>query len=238
MIFISSCVSFNVQYWNQLSRLQRNIIIVVVSGLCILLVLWIPSIQTNNDTPENEYVGNHIRITPIRDPQQPDLAALMNDDSGRRHSAKTNGNVNSNSDANANANDIDMMAKNNNINKNRLVVDDLLANAKEINYDDNNVIDNVENVRNNAIDDGVDLPNRVEFKGPTNDRQRAVVAAAKHAWSGYKKYAWGHDNLKPISMGFHDWFGLGLTIVDSLDTLYILNMREGSSHFSDHTTMR
>lgn len=54
-----------------------------------------------------------------------------------------------------------------------------------------------------------------------------MVEAFKHAWKGYKKFAWGHDNLKPISETYYDWFGLGLTIVDSLDTLYIMNLQEG-----------
>lgn len=66
-----------------------------------------------------------------------------------------------------------------------------------------------------------------DFKGPTNERQKAVVAAFRHAWSGYKEFAWGHDNLKPISMASHDWFGLGLTIVDGLDTMYIMDLQEG-----------
>lgn len=52
------------------------------------------------------------------------------------------------------------------------------------------------------------------------------MEAFKHSWKGYKEYAWGHDNLKPISMGFSDWFGLGLTIVDSLDTLYIMDLQD------------
>lgn len=66
-----------------------------------------------------------------------------------------------------------------------------------------------------------------DFKGPTNQRQKAVVNAFRHAWTGYKEFAWGHDNLKPISMVSHDWFGLGLTIVDSLDTMYIMDLQEG-----------
>lgn len=65
------------------------------------------------------------------------------------------------------------------------------------------------------------------FKGPQNERQNAVVAAFKHAWDGYKRFAWGHDNLKPMSGGFYDWYHLGLTIVDSLDTLYIMNLTKG-----------
>lgn len=48
----------------------------------------------------------------------------------------------------------------------------------------------------------------------------------KHAWAGYKKHAWGHDHLHPISHNYDDWFGLGLTILDALDTLYIMDLKE------------
>ncbi|KAH8416706.1 hypothetical protein KR222_009822, partial [Zaprionus bogoriensis] len=64
------------------------------------------------------------------------------------------------------------------------------------------------------------------FHGATNERQAAVVAAFKHSWAGYKKYAWGHDNLKPVSQSSHEWFGLGLSIVDSLDTMYIMGLED------------
>lgn len=67
----------------------------------------------------------------------------------------------------------------------------------------------------------------IVFHGPTNDRQRAVVNAFKHSWRGYKQFAWGADNLKPISTQPHDWFGLGLSIIDSLDTMFIMNLKEG-----------
>lgn len=63
--------------------------------------------------------------------------------------------------------------------------------------------------------------------GPQNARQKAIVRAFQHSWDGYKKYAWGHDNVKPISKGYHEWFGLGLTIVDSLDTMYIMGLDKG-----------
>jgi hypothetical protein len=29
-----------------------------------------------------------------------------------------------------------------------------------------------------------------------------VRAEFLHAWNGYKKYAWGHDDLKPLSKSF------------------------------------
>uniref|UniRef100_A0A0N5AJW1 alpha-1,2-Mannosidase n=1 Tax=Syphacia muris TaxID=451379 RepID=A0A0N5AJW1_9BILA len=61
---------------------------------------------------------------------------------------------------------------------------------------------------------------------PQNARQRAVVDAFKFAWKGYKTYAWGHDHLKPLSKSYSEWFGLGLTIVDSLDTMIIMGLDE------------
>ena len=59
-----------------------------------------------------------------------------------------------------------------------------------------------------------------------NERQKKVVEAFKHAWEGYRKYAWGHDELRPISRSSSEWFGLGLTIIDSLDTMLLMNLRE------------
>ncbi len=46
-----------------------------------------------------------------------------------------------------------------------------------------------------------------------------------HAWKGYREFAWGKDEFLPISKQGSDWFaqssnarfGLGLTIIDSLD---------------------
>nr|XP_057908316.1 endoplasmic reticulum mannosyl-oligosaccharide 1,2-alpha-mannosidase isoform X1 [Doryrhamphus excisus] len=58
------------------------------------------------------------------------------------------------------------------------------------------------------------------------DRLEAVRDAFRHAWKGYKDYAWGHDELKPISKSFGEWFGLGLTIIDSLDTMWIMGLKE------------
>ncbi|HSN17567.1 MAG TPA: glycoside hydrolase family 47 protein, partial [Gammaproteobacteria bacterium] len=42
-----------------------------------------------------------------------------------------------------------------------------------------------------------------------------------HAWDDYVKYAWGHDELKPLSKTSRDWYGQSLlmTPVDALDTL-------------------
>jgi len=58
----------------------------------------------------------------------------------------------------------------------------------------------------------------------------AVASAFRHSWTAYKRYAWGHDELLPISKSYSEWFGLGLTLVDGLDTMYIMGMNKGLDH--------
>ncbi len=56
-----------------------------------------------------------------------------------------------------------------------------------------------------------------------------VRSEALHAWSGYKRYAWGHDALKPLSKKPFDWYGDGhsllMTPVDALDTLTLMGLK-------------
>ncbi|MCF8240302.1 MAG: glycoside hydrolase family 47 protein [Melioribacteraceae bacterium] len=44
------------------------------------------------------------------------------------------------------------------------------------------------------------------------------------AWNGYKEYAWGHDELKPISESYSDWYEIPLHIspIDAYSTLKIM----------------
>ncbi len=55
-------------------------------------------------------------------------------------------------------------------------------------------------------------------------RQEAVVNAFNHAWKAYRKYAWGKDELKPVSKSSNQWFKLGLTLIDSLDTMWLMGL--------------
>jgi mannosidase alpha-like ER degradation enhancer 2 len=57
---------------------------------------------------------------------------------------------------------------------------------------------------------------------------RRVRAEFLHAWDGYKKYAWGHDDLRPLSKKAHDWYeeSLYMTPVDALDTLLLMGLKE------------
>ncbi|XP_076586396.1 mannosidase, alpha, class 1B, member 1b isoform X1 [Chaetodon auriga] len=54
----------------------------------------------------------------------------------------------------------------------------------------------------------------------------AVQQSFRHAWKGYKDFAWGHDELRPLSKSYSEWFGLGLTLIDALDTMWILGLKE------------
>ncbi|EEH09113.1 class I alpha-mannosidase 1A [Histoplasma capsulatum G186AR] len=52
-----------------------------------------------------------------------------------------------------------------------------------------------------------------------------IKASFNHSWTGYKAEAWGHDELRPVSGGYRDPFsGWGATLVDALDTLWIMGM--------------
>lgn len=48
------------------------------------------------------------------------------------------------------------------------------------------------------------------------------------AWTAYRRLAWGRDEIRPVSGGSNDFFipgvPLGLTIVESLDTLYLMEL--------------
>lgn len=65
----------------------------------------------------------------------------------------------------------------------------------------------------------------------SSDRSSAVKAEFMHAWTNYKRYAWGHDDLKPLSkvhttQSYTDWMGLKATAIDALSTLWLMNLKE------------
>lgn len=51
-----------------------------------------------------------------------------------------------------------------------------------------------------------------------------VRAAFLHAWNGYEQYAWGHDQLRPLSREYRDWYpaSLVMTPVDAFDTMLLM----------------
>ncbi len=49
-----------------------------------------------------------------------------------------------------------------------------------------------------------------------------------HAWNGYKQYAWGHDELRPLTKSYRDWHSgsLYMTPVDALDTMILMGLKD------------
>ncbi|HTG95015.1 MAG TPA: glycoside hydrolase family 47 protein [Pyrinomonadaceae bacterium] len=73
------------------------------------------------------------------------------------------------------------------------------------------------------------LPFSVSAQQPNKQKLASEVKTEfLHAWNGYKKYAWGHDDLKPLSKTYHDWYPqpLLMTPVDSLDTMIIMGFKQ------------
>ena len=69
------------------------------------------------------------------------------------------------------------------------------------------------------------------------EAQAAMVKEAmRDAFGAYERYAWGKDELKPVSKSFHNWGtsrggpqslkGMALTAVDSLSTLWLMGLTE------------
>jgi mannosidase alpha-like ER degradation enhancer 2 len=71
-----------------------------------------------------------------------------------------------------------------------------------------------------------------------NKQQLAVQARGEflHAWNGYQKYAWGHDDLRPLSKTYHDWYAqpLLMTPVDALDTMILMGLKSEAKTTRDY----
>lgn len=70
-------------------------------------------------------------------------------------------------------------------------------------------------------------PERGEDKKLRVSRLLAVKEAFLHSWEGYKKNAWLQDEVAPLSGSWSNGFGgWGATLVDSLDTLWIMGLHK------------
>ncbi|KAF3326856.1 mannosyl-oligosaccharide 1,2-alpha-mannosidase MNS3 [Carex littledalei] len=92
-------------------------------------------------------------------------------------------------------------------------------------------------------------PDEMNKKGSSLDhrkwvsRQHKVKEAFIHAWSGYKNFAMGFDELMPLSKRGTDGLGgLGATIIDALDTAMIMGendiVKEASTWIEENLVSR
>lgn len=93
--------------------------------------------------------------------------------------------------------------------------------------DDKKFIEDLIEKYNNDIDNKLgDQDKNAALEEENERRLNAVRKAMEHAWGGYVKYAWGADEVRPVSRNHHNWLGLGGTIIDSLDTLWIMGLKD------------
>uniref|UniRef100_A0AC35TML8 Alpha-1,2-Mannosidase n=1 Tax=Rhabditophanes sp. KR3021 TaxID=114890 RepID=A0AC35TML8_9BILA len=91
---------------------------------------------------------------------------------------------------------------------------------------------------NKPIKNVRDIGNRVA-SSTMNERADFVRQMMKHAWGGYRKYAWGANELNSIQkMGYsQEIFGgskMPATIVDAADTLLIMDLKEEFKEAEDY----
>ncbi|XP_070323339.1 mannosyl-oligosaccharide 1,2-alpha-mannosidase IB isoform X2 [Odocoileus virginianus] len=83
----------------------------------------------------------------------------------------------------------------------------------------------------------VPIPNLIGTHGgdpednDLREKRDKIKEMMKHAWDNYRIYGWGHNELRPIARKGHSTniFGtsqMGATIVDALDTLYIMGLHD------------
>lgn len=64
---------------------------------------------------------------------------------------------------------------------------------------------------------------------PSLDKQRLAAEVKQeflHSWNAYKRYAMGHDGLRPLSKTPYDWYSTPfyLSIIDALDTMILMGL--------------
>ncbi|KAJ8667304.1 hypothetical protein QAD02_008966 [Eretmocerus hayati] len=191
--------------WNQLSRFQRNIFYFTVITILIVIIYLLPNKNANSAVRVEESDYDNAKIAqphPDKNPAPEVPKKIVEQDGKSEQDDIGDGNDGAVGDGAGKEN-----------------------NAEVIDEPD------FQPEANHVEDDQIGEPPQhklqtLKFDGPQNERQETVIKAFKHSWNGYKTFAWGHDNVKPISRGYHNWFGLGLTIVDALDTMYIMGLHE------------
>ncbi|KAI9729109.1 MAG: hypothetical protein M1828_000194 [Chrysothrix sp. TS-e1954] len=70
-------------------------------------------------------------------------------------------------------------------------------------------------------------PEVVINKAAREKKRETIKESFLRHWQGYKKYAWHHDELRPVTGRFTDPFaGWRATLVDSLDVLWIMGLKD------------
>ena len=69
-----------------------------------------------------------------------------------------------------------------------------------------------------------------------NALAQEVIHETRRSWQAYKKYAWGHDVLKPLTKSYQDWYNEPLYIspIDAYSTLYLMGMKDEAKEIENY----
>ncbi|GFF23440.1 probable mannosyl-oligosaccharide alpha-1,2-mannosidase 1B [Aspergillus udagawae] len=85
------------------------------------------------------------------------------------------------------------------------------------------------------VNSSLALPQALPAEEDVSSRAAAVKEAFSHAWDGYMKYAFPHDELHPISNGYGDSRnGWGASAVDALSTAIVMRNATIVNQILDH----
>lgn len=78
-------------------------------------------------------------------------------------------------------------------------------------------------------------PNKVFTELMKAGMRDKVTEAVQHAWNGYKQYAWGADDLKPLTKEPQIWYkqSMLMTPVDAFDTFVLLGLKKEAAEAKD-----
>ncbi|XP_051278267.1 mannosidase, alpha, class 1B, member 1b [Dicentrarchus labrax] len=211
--------------WNQLSRLQRSLIIFVLILLLICGIASYPAVTEHlNGLKEREQDTNHNSVLRpviphvLPEPAKPAQPLLPKPTSQRKLFNKRGPPVLQNRlQKKGNASDT--------------AAEDKAADGKKKGEEEGVIswrgaVIDTERATEGIKDEENNDQKAKSSKESETSRLEAVQAAFRHAWKGYKNFAWGHDELRPLSKSYSEWFGLGLTLIDALDTMWILGLKE------------
>ena len=80
------------------------------------------------------------------------------------------------------------------------------------------------------------LSNENFLKDSLTQLSNEVKNETLRSWHSYKKYAWGHDVLKPLSGSYQDWYSEPLFIspIDAYSTLHLMGFYEETSEIESY----
>lgn len=63
------------------------------------------------------------------------------------------------------------------------------------------------------------------------ERREKIKDMMRSAWTAYRNYSWGANEVRPVSKSAHNQnifggSGMAATIVDAVDTLWIMELKE------------